>query len=142
MKEFYDYDPTPCTDEEIVCAVFYRYEQQISFYLYGQPTNLNSAAQKAVLQNVPKPHKYGGSSDFAIFDDWIIKLIQWMNIADQCGLPSCYSATMGEDVLTSMDLTRTNTIGVFLERELLCWLRNEVQKVPDGFGKQNQHLTY
>ncbi|KAJ3735514.1 hypothetical protein DFJ43DRAFT_869541 [Lentinula guzmanii] len=104
------------------------------FYLHGPPLNQNSAAQKAILQNVPKPSKWNGESDYMRFDEWILGLIQWMNIADQCGPPTRFSQTRSAHILTSVDLIRTNTLGSYLEGNALRWFRDEVQKVPDGFS--------
>ncbi|KAF8832796.1 hypothetical protein HHX47_DHR1001720 [Lentinula edodes] len=134
IEERFEYDPTPRSEEEVLRASFQRYEQLIMFYLYGPPLNQNSAAQKAILQNIPKPGKWGGSSDYMEFEEWFMELIQWMNIADQCGPPTRFSETRGGFVLTAVDLTRTNTIGSFLEGKALRWFRDEVQKVTDGFS--------
>ncbi|KAJ3728974.1 hypothetical protein DFJ43DRAFT_1084100 [Lentinula guzmanii] len=109
IVETYDYDPRPRSEEEVLRASFYRYEQQIMFYLHGPPLNQNSAAQKAILQNVPKP-------------------------TDQCGPPTRFSQTRSAHILTSVDLIRTNTLGSYLEGNALRWFRDEVQKVPDGFS--------
>ncbi|KAJ3729930.1 hypothetical protein DFJ43DRAFT_1082870 [Lentinula guzmanii] len=133
IAETYNYDPRPRSEEKVLRASFYRYEQQIMFYLHGPPLNQNSAAQKAILQNVPKPSKWNGESDYTRFDEWILGMIQWMNIADQCGPPTRFSQTRGAHVLTSVDLIRTNTLGSYLEGNALRWFRDEVQKVPDGF---------
>ncbi|KAJ3769949.1 hypothetical protein FB446DRAFT_705805 [Lentinula raphanica] len=134
IVETYDYDPMPRSEEEVLRASFHRYEQQIMFYLYGPPLNQNSAAQKAILQNVPKPNKWDGESDYTRFDEWILGMIQWMNIADQCGPPTRMSKTRGGYVLTSVDMIRTNTLGSYLEGNALRWFRDEVQKVPIGFS--------
>ncbi|KAJ3859052.1 hypothetical protein EV359DRAFT_68496 [Lentinula novae-zelandiae] len=144
IEETFEYDPTPRSEEEVLQASFQRYEQLIMFYLYGPPLNQNSAAQKAILQNIPKPGKWGGSSDYMEFEEWFMELVQWMNIADQCGPPTRFSETRGGYILTSVDLTRTNTIGSFLEGKALRWFRDEVQKVPDGFSlaKNPDPLSY
>ncbi|KAJ3991186.1 hypothetical protein F5050DRAFT_1872348, partial [Lentinula boryana] len=134
IVETYDYDPRPRSEEEVLQALFYRYEQQIMFYLHGPPLNQNLAAQKAILQNVPKPSKWNGESDYTRFDEWILGLIQWMNIADQCGPPTRFSQTRSAHILTSVDLIRTNTLGSYLEGNALRWFRDEVQKVLDGFS--------
>ncbi|KAJ3831997.1 hypothetical protein F5878DRAFT_647147 [Lentinula raphanica] len=134
IVETYDYDPMPRSEDEVLRASFHRYEQQIMFYLYGPPLNQNSAAQKAILQNVPKPNKWDGEADYTRFDEWILGMIQWMNIADQCGPPTRMSQTRGGYVLTAVDLIRTNTLGSYLEGNALRWFRDEVQKVPDGFS--------
>ncbi|KAJ3739824.1 hypothetical protein DFH05DRAFT_1585348 [Lentinula detonsa] len=134
IVETYDYDPRPRSEEEVLRASFYRYEQQIMFYLHGPPLNQNSAAQKAILQNIPKPSKWNGEADYTKFDEWILAMIQWMNIADQCGPPTRFSQTRGAHILTSVDLIRTNTLGSYLEGNALRWFRDEVQKVPDGFS--------
>ncbi|KAJ3999745.1 hypothetical protein F5050DRAFT_854011 [Lentinula boryana] len=134
IVETYNYDPKPRSEEEVLRASFYRYEQQIMFYLYGPPLNQTSSAQKAILQNIPKPSKWNGESDYTRFDDWMLGMIQWMNIADQCGPPMRFSQTRGGHILTSVDLIRTNTLGSYLEGNALRWFRDEVQKVPDGFS--------
>ncbi|KAJ3831181.1 hypothetical protein F5878DRAFT_729693 [Lentinula raphanica] len=141
-NQVYEYDPTPRNEEEVLRAAFHRYEQQIKFYLYGAPANLNSAAQKAMLQNVPKPEKYKGSSDYKKFDEWIMGLIQWMNMADHCGPPTRYSARRKGQVITSTDLMRTNTIGSYLEGTALQWFRDEVQQVPEAFAHNPDPLAY
>ncbi|KAJ3776556.1 hypothetical protein FB446DRAFT_700669 [Lentinula raphanica] len=141
-NQVYEYDPTPRNEEEVLRAAFHRYEQLIKFYLYGAPANLNSAAQKAMLQNVPKPEKYKGSSDYKKFDEWIMGLIQWMNMADHCGPPTRYSASRKGQVITSTDLMRTNTIGSYLEGTALQWFRDEVQQVPEAFAHNPDPLAY
>ncbi|KAJ3765317.1 hypothetical protein FB446DRAFT_832455 [Lentinula raphanica] len=140
--QVYEYDPTPRNEEEVLRAAFHRYEQLIKFYLYGAPANLNSAAQKAMLQNVPKPEKYKGSSDYKKFDEWIMGLIQWMNMADHCGPPTRYSASRKGQVITPTDLMRTNTIGSYLEGTALQWFRDEVQQVPEAFAHNPDPLAY
>ncbi|KAJ4501491.1 hypothetical protein C8R41DRAFT_913492 [Lentinula lateritia] len=139
IEEKFEYDPTPRSEEEVLRASFQRYEQLIMFYLYGPPLNQNSAAQKAILQNIPKPGKWGGSSDYMEFEEWFMELIQWMNIADQCGPPTRFSETRGGYVLTAVDLTRTNTIGSFREGKALRWFRDEVQKVVNGLYQRFIH---
>ncbi|KAJ3818166.1 hypothetical protein F5880DRAFT_1685663 [Lentinula raphanica] len=141
-NQVYEYDPTPRNEEEVLRAAFHRYEQLIKFYLYGAPANLNSAAQKAMLQNVPKPEKYKGSSDYKKFDEWIMGLVQWMNMADHCGPPTRYSARRKGQVITSTDLMRTNMIGSYLEGTALQWFRDEVQQVPEAFAHNPDPLAY
>ncbi|KIK63519.1 hypothetical protein GYMLUDRAFT_57694 [Collybiopsis luxurians FD-317 M1] len=131
LKEVYEYDSTPRSEEEVLKASFQQYEQLIKFYLFGLPMNSTLAVQKALLQSVPKPGKYGGSMDYSKFDDWAVDLIQWLNIADQCGPPTRYS-----------DMTRTNTLGSFLEGEAQRWFRQEVQCVPDAFAENPDPLAY
>ncbi|KAE9383494.1 hypothetical protein BT96DRAFT_1009106 [Gymnopus androsaceus JB14] len=133
MAENYTYDPTPRTNEEILCVAFERYQKLIEFQLYGPPMRINSAAHKTIVQNTPKPGKYGGSTNYAIFDDWIIGFIQWLNIVDNCGPATCWSVSRQAYVLTSADIVRVNTLGSFLEGEALRWFRSTVQRVPSGF---------
>ncbi|KAJ3858089.1 hypothetical protein EV359DRAFT_88296 [Lentinula novae-zelandiae] len=104
--------------------------------------NLTTAAQKAVLQIVSKPRKWGGDQDYMVFNEWLTEMIQWMNIADQCGPPTRHSSSRGAHILTSVDLTRTNTVASFLEGEALRWYRNDVQRVPDGFSDNPDPLAY
>ncbi|KAJ3731299.1 hypothetical protein DFJ43DRAFT_1155809 [Lentinula guzmanii] len=142
LNEVYEYNPMPRSEEEVLKASFRRYEQLIEFYLFGPPMNSLSAVQKALLQAIPKPSKYGGSADYGKFDDWTTELIQWLNVADQCRSPTRYSGTRGGYVLSSVDLTRTNTLGSFLEGEALRWFRLEVQRVPDRFANNPDPLAY
>lgn len=94
---------------------------------------INSAAHKTIVQNTPKPGKYGGSTNYAVFDDWIVGFIQWLNIVDNCGPAMRWSHSRQMHVLTSADIVRVNTLGAFLEGEALRWFRATVQHVPSGF---------
>jgi len=141
-KEVFAYDPTARTEEEILRASFQRYEQMITFYLHGPATNLNNAAQKALLSNIGRPPKYNGKGDYVVFDEWISSVIQWMNVADQCGPQTRWSKSKNAHILTSVDMTRTNTLGTLLEKDALFWFREEVQRIPDGFSANADPMAY
>ncbi|KAK7447668.1 hypothetical protein VKT23_013924 [Stygiomarasmius scandens] len=142
IKEVFTYDPTARTEEEILPASFQRYEQMITFYLHGPATNLNNAAQKALLSNIGRPPKYNGKGDYVVFDEWISSVIQWINVADQCGPQTRWSKSKNAHILTSVDMTRTNTLGTLLEKDALFWFREEVQRVPDGFSANADPMAY
>ncbi|KAF9264003.1 hypothetical protein L218DRAFT_987342 [Marasmius fiardii PR-910] len=95
-KEEFMYDPKPLSEEEILRAAFKHYEDLIRFHLFGKPTKGNQNIQKTIIQNIPKPQFWYGDRDFTKWDEWIQSLILWLNIADQCRKPICWSRSQGD----------------------------------------------
>ncbi|KAF9255115.1 hypothetical protein L218DRAFT_1008945 [Marasmius fiardii PR-910] len=130
-KEEFTYDPKPLSEEEILRAAFKCYEDLIRFHLFGKPTKGNQNVQKTIIQNVPKPQFWYGDRDFTKWDEWIRSLILWLNIADQCGKPICWSRSQGRYVLSPVDIQRINTMTAFAEGDALDWLYDQLDQIPE-----------
>ncbi|KAK7444298.1 hypothetical protein VKT23_015310 [Stygiomarasmius scandens] len=136
-QEEFTYDPTPKSEEEVLRAAFRTFEDLIVFHLYGKPNKGNGNIQKTIIQSIPKPEFYHGENDFVIFDAWIRGIVRWLNVADQCGPEFRWSKSKGTNVLTSVDIQRTNTIAAFLRGAARQWFTDVVERIPDEFDRNN-----
>ncbi|KAL0565142.1 hypothetical protein V5O48_016889, partial [Marasmius crinis-equi] len=137
-KEEYTYNPTPQSEEEILRAAFRTYEDLIIFHLHGAPTNGDNNIQKTIIQSIPKPNfYYGDNSNFVTFDLWICALIQWLNIADQCGPEYVWRKSRRRWVQSAVDIQRCNTLAAFLRAAALQWFMDEIDRVPNDFDRSD-----
>ncbi|KAF9254783.1 hypothetical protein L218DRAFT_1009301 [Marasmius fiardii PR-910] len=114
QRREWTYDPTPCSQEELLLAAFGPIEDLIRSTLHSSPDGGNSNIQKTLIQSLSKPSTYGGENDMTVFDNWVKDFVCWLSITGLNGCEACWSYTKGSYVLTSVDIQRTNAVSMFL----------------------------
>ncbi|KAK1228199.1 hypothetical protein PQX77_008776 [Marasmius sp. AFHP31] len=131
-REVFEYDPTPKTELEVLCAAFHTFEKLIERQLYVPGSSAPNNAQKAVIQNIPKPGFYYGDQDFLVFDTWIRKIVRWLSVANLCGEEVRWSKSRNAYVLTAIDMFRKNTFVSFLRGDARDWYVDVIESAVEN----------
>ena len=139
--EEFRYSPIVRSDTQMMYLIFSRYEKMIRVHLLKPRPGLDVGVQKATLQGMPRPPKYGGSSNIVTFDDWITTIVRWFKAANICG-PERVNDENGELTISSTDVQRTTTIGTFLDGDAKNWYNDVIDNVNWNINLDDDYDQY